>query len=97
MAANTPITIVSSTSMSAKYAFTLRLGGVAGPEPALGGVAGSEPAERGVAGPEPAEPAAAVSPGPAGSASCHDARMTTGMSTAVMPIRTSAMPSTPTA
>ena len=30
MAAKTPITIVSSTSMSAKYAFTLRLGGVAG-------------------------------------------------------------------
>ena len=73
MAAKTPITIVSSTSMSAKYVFTLRLGGVAGAGPA------------------------AVDRGSAGSASCHEARMTTGMSTAVMPIRTSAMPSTPTA
>ena len=31
------------------------------------------------------------------SASCHDARRTTGISTTVIPISTSAIPSTPTA
>ena len=65
-----------------------------------GGVVGPEPAGRGVVGPEPAEPGAAVtaaSPSSTGSASCHDARITTGISTAVMPMSTRAMPSTPTA
>ena len=58
MAAKTPIIIVSSTIISAKYVFTL------------------------------CRP---------GSASCHEARITTGISTADMAMSTSAMPSTPTA
>ena len=60
MAAKTPIIIVSSASISAKYV--------------LG--------ERWMPGP---------------SASCQEARITTGISTAVMPMSTSAIPSTPSA
>ena len=59
MAAKTPIIIVSSTSISAKYVFGDRF-----------------------------EPS---------SASCQEARITTGISTAVIPISTSAIPSTPSA
>ena len=60
VAAKTPIIIVSSTSISAKYVFgDRRSSGL--------------------------------------SASCHEARITTGISTAVIPISTSAIPSTPTA
>ena len=71
MAAKTPISIVSSVSISAKYVLTLCRGGVWGGRP-----------------PKAALPT---------SASFHAARITTGTSTAVMAMRTSAMPSTPTA
>ncbi len=75
MAAKTPIIIVSSTSISAKYVLALCRGGRAGP----------------------VTPVTGASPSAGGSVSFHEASTTTGIRTTVIRMRTSAMPSTPTA